>query len=163
MKQLWAPWRMAYIGADATPAGQCFLCDALAGTGQAAAMVVDRTPATITLLNRFPYSSGHLMVVPQRHVSDVRELAPEDGAALFAALQRALDALEDAMHPGGYNVGLNLGGAAGGSVDHLHLHVVPRWNGDTNFMPVLGDVKVLPEHLEATAEHLRTAFSKLPE
>jgi len=162
MKQLWAPWRMAYVTADATPDGRCFLCDAIAGTGEAATMVVDRLPLTVTLLNRFPYSSGHLMVVPHRHVRDPRELDPREGEALFAALQRALAALDDAMHPAGHNIGLNLGSAAGGSVDHLHLHVVPRWDGDTNFMPVLGDVKVLPEHLATTAAHLREAFAGLP-
>lgn len=161
MKQLWAPWRMAYVSADATSPGACFLCDAIAGSGEAATLVVDRTQRTITLLNRFPYSSGHLMVVPQRHVSDLRELDADEGGALFVELQRALHAVDEAMHPGGYNIGLNLGTAAGGSVDHLHLHVVPRWGGDTNFMPVLADVKVLPEHLEATAARLREAFANL--
>lgn len=161
MRQLWAPWRMTYVTADAAPAGGCLLCEALAGGGEAAPFVVDRAPHTITVLNRYPYSSGHLMVVPHRHVADVRELGADEGAALFTELQRALRALDETMHPGGYNIGLNAGRVAGGSVDHLHLHVVPRWDGDTNFMPVLADVKVLPEHLEATAARLREAFSTL--
>ncbi|MBV8527131.1 MAG: HIT domain-containing protein [Candidatus Dormibacteraeota bacterium] len=159
MKQLWAPWRMVYVGGDA-PEG-CFLCDAIAGTDHEASLVVARAPLTITLLNRFPYSSGHVMVVPTRHVHDPRELAPEEGAALFAGAQCALAAIDAALHPDGFNMGLNLGSAAGSSVEHMHLHVVPRWAGDTNFMPVLGDVKVLPEVLETTATKLRDAFSTL--
>ena len=161
MKQLWAPWRMAYVGGEAPASSGCFLCDAVAGDDDAATLVVDRAGSTITMLNRFPYNSGHVMVVPHRHVADPRDLTAGEGAALFAATQRGFSALEAAMHPDGYNVGLNLGAAAGGSVEHLHLHVVPRWSGDTNFMPVIGDVKVLPEHLEATATRLREAYAAL--
>jgi ATP adenylyltransferase len=113
----------------------------------------------VTLLNRFPYSSGHVMVAPRRHAADLRDLAPEESLAVLAATQRALDAISAAMQPGGFNVGLNLGAAAGASVEHLHLHVVPRWESDTNFMPVLADVKVLPEHLVATAQRLREALA----
>lgn len=162
MKQLWAPWRMAYVGGDGEPKSGCFLCDAIAGADDDASLVVERAALTVTLLNRFPYSSGHVMVVPRGHASDPRDLNADEGAAVFAGAQRALAALDDSMHPDGFNLGFNLGAAAGGSVDHLHLHVVPRWSGDTNFMPVLGDVKVLPEHLQATAAHLRDAFRRLP-
>ena len=161
MKQLWAPWRMAYVGAEPSDAGGCFLCEAIAGADGESSLVVARAPLTITLLNRFPYSSGHVMVVPTRHVHDPRELEPAEGAALFAGAQCALTAIDAALHPDGFNVGLNLGTAAGSSVEHMHLHVVPRWEGDTNFMPVLGDVKVLPELLETTAKRLREAFSGL--
>ena len=161
MKQLWAPWRMAYVGAEPSDAGGCFLCEAIASADNASSLVVDRAPQTITLLNRFPYSSGHVMVVPIRHVRDPRELDPAEGAALFAGAQCALAAIDAALHPDGFNIGLNLGTAAGSSVEHLHLHVVPRWAGDTNFMPVLGDVKVLPELLDTTATRLREAFHTL--
>lgn len=161
MRQLWAPWRMAYVTGDAESSTDCFICDAVAAPSDAAWLVVERTKLTITLLNRFPYSSGHLMVAPARHAEDPRQLDAAEGGAMFGAAQRALAALDDAMHPNGFNVGLNLGSAAGGSVDHLHLHVVPRWAGDTNFMPVLGEVKVIPEHLEATAANLRDAFSRI--
>ena len=161
MKQLWAPWRMAYVGAEPSNAGGCFLCEAIAGTDTEPSLVVARAPLTITLLNRFPYSSGHVMVVPTRHVHDPRELDPAEGAALFAGTECALSAIDAALHPDGFNMGLNLGTAAGSSVEHMHLHVVPRWAGDTNFMPVLGDVKVLPELLETTARRLREAFSEL--
>ena len=158
MKQLWAPWRMAYVGGESPDARGCFLCDAIADADTESSLVVARGPLTITLLNRFPYSSGHVMVVPTRHVHDPRELDAAEGAALFAGAQFALAAIDTALHPDGFNMGLNLGAAAGGSVEHLHLHVVPRWTGDTNFMPVLGDVKVLPEPLETTATKLREAF-----
>src|SRR4029077_5989872 len=104
---------------------------------------------------------GHLMIAPARHVADPSDATDPEAAALFAGLQRALRVLRGDMHPEGFNVGLNLGSVAGASVEHLHLHVVPRWGGDTNFMPVLADVKVLPEHLDATAETLRAAYSRL--
>ena len=161
MKQLWAPWRMAYVGAEPITAEGCFLCDAIAGTDRESSLVLDRAPLTTTLLNRYPYNSGHVMVVPNRHVHDPRELSPPEGGALFAGAQRALAAIDEVLHPDGFNVGLNLGYAAGSSVEHVHLHVVPRWAGDTNFMPVLGDVKVLPELLETTATRLREAFDGL--
>ena len=160
MRQLWAPWRMAYVAGEAPAADGCFLCEAIAGVDDEASLVVDRAALTITLLNRYPYSSGHVMVVPTRHVKDARELRPEEGGALFAGAQSALAAIDAALHPDGFNVGLNLGVAAGSSVDHLHLHVVPRWAGDTNFMPVIGDVKVLPELLDTTAKRLREAFHR---
>lgn len=152
---------MAYVTGEAEASTGCFICDAVAAQDDAASLVVERTPVTITLLNRFPYSSGHLMVAPVRHASDPRDLDAAEGSALFSGAQRALAALDSAMHPNGFNLGLNLGSPAGGSVDHLHLHVVPRWAGDTNFMPVLGEVKVIPEHLEATAAKLRDAFSRI--
>ena len=161
MRQRWAPWRMAYVEGDATPRTGCFLCDAITGGDDASPLVVERAGGTITMLNRFPYSSGHVMVAPHRHVPDPRDLTEAEGHAMFSAGQRALRAIDAAMHPEGYNVGFNLGAAGGASVDHLHLHVVPRWAGDTNFMPVLGDVKVLPEHLEATAKRLREAYGTL--
>ena len=158
MRQLWAPWRMAYVtGESGVPEG-CFICAATV-PGSSDSLVVERAELTITLLNRFPYSSGHLMVAPRRHAADPRELSPEEGLAVLAATRRALDAITRKMAPGGFNVGLNLGSAAGASVDHLHLHVVPRWGSDTNFMPVLADVKVLPEHLEVTAARLREALA----
>ena len=162
VKQLWAPWRMAYVAGDAPSSGGCFICDAVAGGDGPGSLVVERAPVTITMLNRYPYSSGHLMVAPTRHASDPRELSAGEGGAVFGAAQRALEALDQAMHPAGFNLGLNLRSPAGGSVEHLHLHVVPRWTGDTNFMPVLADVKVIPEHLEATAATLREAFRRLP-
>lgn len=139
----------------------CFLCAAAAEQPSEQSLVVDRDELTVTLLNRYPYSSGHVMVVPVRHAPDLVSLTPAEGAGVFAATQRAIRALTEAMHPGGFNIGINQGPAAGASVEHVHLHVVPRWSGDTNFMPVLADVKVLPEHLENTTANLRAAFDRL--
>ncbi|MGA2283752.1 MAG: HIT domain-containing protein [Candidatus Dormibacteria bacterium] len=158
MRQLWAPWRMAYVTGDAPASDGCFIC-AAADAGASDGLVIERAERTVTLLNRFPYTSGHVMVAPRRHAADLRDLTPEEGLALLEATQRALDAISAEMQPGGFNVGFNLGAAAGASVDHLHLHVVPRWGSDTNFMPVLADVKVVPEHLEITARRLRQALA----
>src|ERR1700730_14976707 len=157
MKQLWAPWRMAYRdGAGSQDGG--FLCRAVADDAPPDAHVVERSELTVTLLNRFPYSSGHVMVVPRRHASDILTPTPDEGSAVFSGLQRAVRALDEALNPGGYNVGINQGAVAGASIEHVHLHVVPRWGGDTNFMPVLADTKGLPEHLDATAARLRAAY-----
>ena len=159
MKQLWAPWRMAYIEGAASPPDECFLCTAAAADAPDDAHVVEQTALTITVLNRFPYSSGHVMVVPRRHVPDILALTPDEGSAVFSGMHRAVEALDAAMNPGGYNIGINQGAVAGASVEHVHFHVVPRWGGDTNFMPVLADTKVLPEHLDATAAKLRAAYA----
>ena len=162
MRQLWAPWRMTYVTGTEPAAGACFICAAVEGADtEAARYVVELAASTIALLNRYPYSPGHLMIAPRRHLADLTELTADEGGALFVATQRALTALREASQPGGFNVGLNLGGPAGASVDHLHLHVVPRWGGDTNFMPVIGDIKVLPEHLDTTAARLRKVYASL--
>ena len=152
---------MSYVGGEAAAPNGCVFCASIDSSDDRAALVVERTPNTVTLLNRYPYTSGHVMVLPIRHLTDPLDLDAAEGAALFAGMQRALRALDSTLHPDGYNSGFNFGDAAGGSVGHLHMHVVPRWSGDTNFMPVLGDVKVVPEHLEATAARLREAFSAL--
>jgi len=160
MRQLWAPWRMAYVGGERTHQG-CVLC-AIGRGDDDANRVIEQAELTYTVLNLFPYSSGHLMVVPRRHVPDITHLDGAEGAALFTGSQRAVRALEEALHPDGFNLGINAGVAAGaGIAEHVHLHVVPRWSGDTNFMPVLADVKVLPEHIEQTAARLREAFAHL--
>jgi len=150
---------MEYVNGEAPPAEGCFICAAAEDADGGDGLVVERAERTVTLVNRFPYSSGHVMVAPRRHAADLRDLDPEECLAVLAATQRALDAISAAMQPGGFNVGLNLGAAAGASVAHLHLHVVPRWASDTNFMPVLADVKVLPEHLVVTARRLREALA----
>jgi ATP adenylyltransferase len=152
---------MAYVSGASPGTDQgCFLCAAADGSDEAS-LVVDRGETAFVLMNRFPYTSGHLMVVPVRHAGDVLELTAAEGAAIFAATQRAIRALTDVLHPDGFNIGINQGSAAGASAEHVHLHVVPRWAGDTNFMPVLGDVKVLPQDLETTAANLREAFARL--
>ena len=153
---------MTYVTGVPSGAGEaCFLCAAAVPGGGDEVLVVDRGTLAYVLMNRYPYTSGHLMVVPVRHAVGVLALTAEEGAAMFALTQRAVRALTDAMHPDGFNIGINQGSAAGASAEHVHLQVVPRWAGDTNFMPVIGEVKVLPQDLKTTAANLREAFTRL--
>ena len=157
MDRLWAPWRMEYITA-ADDGDGCVFCGA-AGGDEVERLVVHRSARAIVLLNKFPYASGHLMVAPIRHVGEYAELDDAEVLELHRLASAGMGALADVYAPQGYNLGWNLGRIAGaGVVDHVHLHVVPRWAGDTNFMPVLADVKVLPEHLEQTRQKLRDAW-----
>ncbi len=159
MDVLWAPWRMAYIGGPRTSG--CIFCGALSGDRREA-LVLGATRHSLVMLNRYPYQSGHLMVAPRRHTADLPALPAEEHADLAETLRRAMAGVAEALRPEGMNVGMNLGTCAGaGVVDHLHWHVVPRWNGDTNFMPVLGDVKVMPQYLLETYDRLRPAFGWL--
>ena len=156
-RQLWAPWRLEYI-ASADEQDGCVFCDAAAGDDEER-LVVYRGEHAFVLLNKFPYASGHLMVASYRHVGEFGELTDEEALEVHRLAQRGLSALAATYAPQGHNLGWNLGRVAGaGVVDHVHLHVVPRWAGDTNFMPVLADVKVLPEHLEDTRQKLRDAW-----
>jgi len=161
VRQIWAPWRMEYVG-DSTPREGCVLCAIDAGGTDQEKHVVERAELTFTVLNLYPYSSGHLLVVPHRHAPDLTALTTSEGTAMFVGVRRAVRALQAALGPDGFNLGGNQGRIAGaGIADHVHTHVVPRWDGDTNFMPVLADVKVLPEHLDRTAERLRAAYAEL--
>jgi ATP adenylyltransferase len=158
VKQLWAPWRLEYIKA-ADEEGGCIFCAAAAGDEDAERLVVHRGSHAIVLLNKFPYASGHYMVAPIRHVGEYGELSDEEVLELHRLASAGMGALAELYAPQGYNLGWNLGRIAGaGVVDHVHLHVVPRWAGDTNFMPVLADVKVLPEHLDETRRRLRDVW-----
>ncbi len=138
----------------------CFLC-AAASTSDDDELVVARDDATVTLLNRYPYNTGHLLVAPRQHLRDLLAAGDEVAATLMVAARRAMRAVQLAMSPDGFNVGVNHGSAAGASIEHVHLHVVPRWSGDTNYMPVIGATKVLPELIEETAARLRTSFAAL--
>jgi len=157
---LWAPWRLEYIQQAAEQLG-CVFCDEAAGTIDAAeSLLVHRGDDAIVLLNKYPYSSGHLMVAPRRHLGELGELADEEALEIHHHSVGAVDTLTAVYGPDGFNLGWNLGHVAGaGIADHVHLHVVPRWSGDTNFMPVLADVKVIPEHLLETRERLRAAWA----
>jgi ATP adenylyltransferase len=157
MERLWAPWRLEYVGAAERPAG-CLFCGMLEQDDEEA-LIVHRGAACFVVLNRYPYASSHLMVAPRRHVARPGDLDASERAELWELLDRSLAALAAAFAPHGYNAGLNLGRVAGAGVeDHLHLHVVPRWNGDTNFMPVLADIRVMPQHLHDTWRALRDAW-----
>ncbi|TMF88920.1 MAG: HIT domain-containing protein [Chloroflexi bacterium] len=160
MEHLYAPWRMEYIGG--TPEPGCLFCRAReADAGQDRHnLLVWRGPDAIVMLNKFPYNSGHVMVAPRAHVGSLEDLDDHDALALHQAVARALGVLRTELGPEGFNVGVNLGRVAGAGIpDHVHVHVVPRWNGDTNFMPVLAETKVVNEHLERTWEKLSAAFS----
>jgi ATP adenylyltransferase len=157
VKQLWAPWRLEYIqGADEQE--DCLFCRAAAGDDEEG-HVVKRGELAFVLLNRYPYASGHLMIAPYRHEGEFGELSSDEAVEIHRLVSAGLAALAETMRPQGFNLGWNLGRIAGaGVVDHMHLHVVPRWAGDTNFMPVLADVKVLPEALADTRRKLAEAW-----
>jgi ATP adenylyltransferase len=157
-KPLWAPWRLEYVKQADEQEG-CFLCRAATGDGDE--LVVHRSEAGLVVLNKFPYASGHLLVAPQRHVGDFAELTDEEAVEVHRLAGQGMAALAELYTPQGYNIGWNLGRIAGaGLVDHVHLHVVPRWAGDTNFMPVLADVKVLPEHLSESRRRLADVWPR---
>lgn len=160
MERLWAPWRMEYITGEQRPG--CLFCRVLDNPeDKDSELVVWRPPGALVMLNRFPYNPGHVMVAPAAHVGELEDLDDAQTADLMRTLKRAITVLRASLKPEGFNLGANTGRAAGaGIADHVHLHVVPRWNGDTNFMPVLADVKVVNEHLLTTAAKLREAFSK---
>jgi ATP adenylyltransferase len=156
-ERLWAPWRMEYVTGGGDQQG-CLFCATPAGDDEQG-LIVHRGRLAYVLMNLYPYSNGHLMVAPYRHVATPGDLDGGERAELWELLHRSIEVLTAVMQPHGFNAGINLGRVAGaGVVDHLHLHVVPRWNGDTNFMPVLADVKVMPEHLTRTAERIRAAW-----
>jgi ATP adenylyltransferase len=159
-KPLWAPWRLEYIvQADELPG--CVFCREAAGElPDDESLLVHRSASVIAILNKYPYSSGHLMAAPVRHVGSLGELTDEEALEIHGLAVAGVDALGRLYGPDGFNLGWNLGRPAGaGIADHVHLHVVPRWSGDTNFMPVLADVKVLPEHLLETRDKLRAAWT----
>lgn len=158
-KPLWAPWRLEYIEQADEQDGCVFCREASGALDEAESLVVARREVAFALLNKFPYSSGHLLVAPLRHEGKLGGLSEEEALELHRLSVEALAALERVYGPDGFNLGWNLGRVAGaGITEHVHLHVVPRWSGDTNFMPVLADVKVLPEHLLATRDRLREAW-----
>ena len=161
MERLWAPWRLEYVAGGADAPG-CIFCDKPEAGDDDAALIVHRGALCFVLLNLYPYSNGHLMVAPYRHIARPGDLTAEERAELWELLDQGITALTAAMQPHGFNAGLNLGRVAGAGVeDHIHLHVVPRWNGDTNFMPVLADVRVMPEHLTRTLEQVRSAWPRM--
>lgn len=159
-RPLWAPWRLEYIRQAAELHG-CIFCEEAAGSlPERESLLLHEGETAAAILNRYPYSSGHFMVAPRRHVGALAELTAEEVLEIHSLSVVGIDALGRLYSPGGFNLGWNLGHVAGaGIADHVHLHVVPRWSGDTNFMPVLADVKVVPEHLLETRDRLRDAWT----
>ena len=159
MDYLWAPWRMEYILGKKMRG--CFLCKKLKEKKDKERLVLYQGQHAFVIMNKFPYTNGHLMVVPQRHCLNLEQLNTEELKELFELLKVSVRALKASLHPHGFNIVMNIGKMGGAGEDHLHLHIVPRWPGDTNFMPVLGETRVISEYLEETYEKLRSAFRGL--
>jgi ATP adenylyltransferase len=162
MKNLWTPWRMSYIQGGGTSKDDCIFESGRGENYEKKSLLLYRDALVVVLLNRFPYANGHILVAPVRHVGDLHNLLPEEAAALFDMLRESVAVLRKHKTPDGFNVGLNLGKVAGaGHPDHLHFHVVPRWEGDHNFMTVLAEVRTIPEHIENTFDQLLPDFQDL--
>ncbi len=160
MEKIWAPWRMKYI--ELGIPGKCFFCANLEADNDRESLILHRASESFILMNKFPYSNGHLMIAPYRHTGEISELTTDEMSEMMELSQLSIKVLRDVMSPHGFNIGYNLGRVAGaGIVDHIHLHIVPRWNGDTNFMPIIADTKVINEKLEATYDKLIKSFHKL--
>ena len=164
MERLWSPWRSQYIqsiGSDSGPTG-CVFCDAIEADDDDARYLVKRHAHCVTLLNLYPYNSGHLLLVPHRHTDSYAALAAEEYGEMMELLRVWMAVLGQAMHPQGFNIGSNVGRVAGAGIDqHIHMHLVPRWSGDMNFMPVIGDTKVISESMHDTMTTLRARFDEL--
>ena len=156
MQQMWTPWRMAYIRREKRPG--CIFCDMLEATDDRANLILHRGELAFLVLNKYPYNNGHLMAVPYRHVDTLEALTPEEGMDMMAMVTLGIRALRRSANPHGFNIGVNIGKVAGaGVLDHIHTHIVPRWEGDANFMPVLGDVRLIPQDLGETYDELKAA------
>lgn len=168
MERMWSPWRSQYISSFNKPARRTrkntsLFAAALKSGDDDRHLIVWRGKLCFVIMNRYPYNSGHLMVVPNRQTADIQDLTVDELADIMQTVQRSIRALDEVMHPQGYNLGANLGKVGGAGVDnHIHFHIVPRWNGDTNFMPVLSDTKVISEDMKATLKKLRKSFKNDP-
>lgn len=162
MEWLWAPWRLSYVAAPKPPveADPCFLCRGLAEEDDRRNLIALRTSASVVVLNRYPYNNGHLLIAPQAHKAGLQDLTSEELLETMETLRRMIGVLDKILKPHGYNVGLNLGKAAGaGLPGHLHWHLVPRWDGDTNYMPVLSETRVIVQSLDTLYDLLQTQLS----
>ncbi|MGH2498350.1 MAG: HIT family protein [Ktedonobacteraceae bacterium] len=162
MDNLWAPWRMAYIVPKTPGSQECIFCALPAAHRDEEYYILYRGEHCFMMLNLYPYNPGHLMIAPYQHLNSIEKLDSATLAELMSQAQLALRVIRQTMQPDGFNMGINEGKVAGAGFDgHMHMHIVPRWNGDTNFMPVLADVKVIPEHLENTYRQLKQALDAL--
>jgi len=153
---LWAPWRMKYIEyAKIEQDSECFICKATNSNEDEKNLVVYKGESVIVLMNRYPYNTGHLLVAPTRHIPELKALTDKELCILLKTVKNSVEVIREALKPDGFNIGVNLGRVAGAGLEsHVHIHVVPRWNGDTNFMPVIADAKVIPEALQDTYRRL---------
>jgi len=163
MQRLWAPWRMAYIeGESEKKTDRCIFCDFPAENDDEKHLIAYRSETCFVILNKFPYNNGHLMVVPYQHTGDLLELEDNTLLDIQQTIQKTVQVLRNTVHPHAMNIGMNLGRTAGAGIDkHLHYHIVPRWDGDTNFMPVISQTKVISESLKATWSRLKQEFDNL--
>lgn len=160
MEILWAPWRMEYILSPKEDS--CIFCTPLQQRDDRRNLILHRGKESFIILNRYPYTNGHLMVAPYRHIGLLEELSPEEVKDLMINIQLSIRVLKGAMSPHGFNIGANVGKVAGAGVEgHVHFHIVPRWEGDTNYMPVLASTRVIPEHLQQTYDRLRDFLERL--
>lgn len=161
MERLWAPWRLQYVAKD-KPEGGCIFCDKPKLGDDRAAHIVRRGEKAFVMLNAFPYNNGHVMIAPFEHTALLEELSAETLGEMMALTQDCIRILKAEFRAAGLNIGFNLGACAGAGIeDHLHMHIVPRWAGDTNFMPVIADVRVIPQSLDQTYETISAAFERL--
>jgi len=165
MEKLWSPWRSQYIDSIKDKKGNegCVFCQMIdLEVNEDSNLLIDKGEYTFTVLNLYPYNNGHLMVVPYRHTSEFSSITPEESSEIFQKLKIAEKALKIILSPEGFNLGANLGKVSGAGIDeHIHFHLVPRWNGDTNFMPVLGEVKVISQDLMETKKKLQETYKEL--
>lgn len=162
MDRLWAPWRIGYVLGERSEG--CVFCDKPTAGDDAAELILNRGQLSYVLMNAYPYNNGHLLVVPYEHVADILSLSEEQLVDMMRVTRSAIEVTQRAMRPDGFNVGFNVGRVAGAGIEeHVHLHIVPRWAGDTNFMPVLGDTRVVPQSLRECYELLVGHFKQLSE
>jgi ATP adenylyltransferase len=163
MKQLWAPWRMTYINQISKEDG-CIFCQKMQEDDVREALVLAHTGHSVIMLNKYPYANGHLLLAPKRHEKHLSSLSADEYGDLNEALRRSIDIVRKSYNAAGVNLGMNLGKCAGAGIeDHLHWHVVPRWEGDNNFMPVLAETRVMPQHLLESYDQLKPYFQRLYE
>lgn len=160
MRRLWTPWRMAYLVSDR--AEGCVFCRKLAEDNDRENLILYRGSFSCVVMNLYPYNTGHLMVIPKQHTASLEELPGEVVTEVMRLVQESLKVLRKQLHPDGFNVGANVGKAAGAGIDeHVHVHIVPRWEGDTSFMPVFSETRVMPEMLSDTYDRLKISFDAL--
>jgi len=159
MKYLWAPWRMEYILGKKKKG--CFFCKNLKENENRKNLILIQGKSVFVVMNKYPYTNGHLMIVPKRHYVDLEQLDDNELEELFDLLRTSIRVLKSSLHPHGFNVGMNIGKVGGAGEDHLHIHLVPRWTGDTNFMPVIGETKIISEYLKETYGKLHSVFVDL--
>jgi ATP adenylyltransferase len=161
MDKLWAPWRMKYISTVDDKKEGCIFCKKPFENKDKENLILLRTPHSFVIMNRFPYNNGHLLVVPNRHTAHFHDLTDPEKLDLMQTMDRAIQCLQKVLHPDGFNTGMNLGRIAGaGIAEHIHMHIVPRWNGDTSFMSVISDTKIISESLEDGYDKLSTVFNE---